>query len=47
MTSKFELLLNNEMNDIYITESMQTYWLHMLDAYREERDKPYSDDFNL
>ena len=37
----------NKVNNIYLTEIMQIYWLHMLDAYWYERDAPYSDDFEL
>ena len=40
MTSKFELF-SKKMNNIYLTESMQTYWLQMLDEYWDEKDTPY------
>ena len=45
MTSKLGLFSNIKTNTLYLTENMRTYWLHMLYSYREERDKPYSDDF--
>ena len=35
MTSKFGLFSKNKMNNIYITESMQTDWLHMIYEYWE------------
>ena len=35
------------MNDIYLTESMQTDWLQMLDEYWDEKDTPYSDDIDF
>ena len=47
MTSKFELFSTGKMNNLYITESMQTNWMHMLDDYRDEKDTPYSDDYDL
>ena len=33
MTYTFELFSKKKMNYLYLTESMQTYWLHMLDEY--------------
>ena len=47
MTPKFELFSKNEMNNLYQTEIMQTYWLQMLDKYRDERDTPYSGIFEF
>ena len=47
MTSKFELFSKNKMNNLYLTESMQTDWLHMLDEYWDKKDTPCSDDFYL
>ena len=35
------------MNNIYLTESIQTDWLHMFDKYWYERNTPYSDDFEF
>ena len=35
------------MNPLYLTGIIQTYWLQMLDEYWDERDTPYSDDFEL
>ena len=35
------------MNNIYLTEIIRTYWLQMLDEYLDEKDTPYSDDFDL
>ena len=45
--SKFELFSKNMMNNIYITESMRKYWMHILDEYLDEEDTPYSDGFNF
>ena len=45
MTSKFELFSKNKINTIYITESMLTYWLQMLDKYWNKVDTPYSSGF--
>ena len=36
-----------KMNNLYLTESMRTYWLHMSYEYWDERDTPYSDDFEF
>ena len=41
MTSKFELFSNHKMNNIYLTESMQTDWLYILYRYWDEKDTPY------
>ena len=35
------------MNNIYLTETMQTYWIQMLDEYWYKTNKPYSDDYDL
>ena len=35
------------MNIIYLTESIQADWLHMLDEYWDERDTPYPDGFDF
>ena len=35
------------MNDIKLTKTIQTYWLHLLDEHRRERDTSYSDYFEL
>ena len=35
------------MNNLYLTKSMRTDWLHMLDEYWDEKDTPYSDDFDF
>ena len=40
MTSKFELFSNNKINHIYLTESMLTDWIQMLDEYWEKRYAP-------
>ena len=47
MTSKFEQFSQKKMNNIYLTEIIRTYWLQMLDEYFDEKDTPYSDDFDL
>ena len=31
MTPKFGLFSKNKINNLYLTETMVTYWLHMLD----------------
>ena len=41
MTSKFELFSDNKMNNIYLTEIMQTDWLYILDRNWDEKDTPY------
>ena len=35
------------MNNIYLTETMQTDWIQMLDEYWYKTNKPYSDDYDL
>ena len=45
MTFNFELFSKIKINALYITESMRTYWLYILDEYWEEKDTPYSEDF--
>ena len=35
------------MNNLYLTESVHTYWLQMVDEYWDEKDTPYSDYFGL
>ena len=35
------------MNNLYITERMRTYWLHVSDELWDEKYTPYSDDFDL
>ena len=47
MTSNFEAFSKNKMVVPYITESMWTDWLQMLDEYREKVDTSYSSDFDL
>ena len=47
MTSKFEFFSKKKMNALYITEIMQTDWLHMLYGYWEERYTPYSFDLDF
>ena len=47
MITKFGLFLENKTNALYITEIIQTYWIHMLDEYLEEEDTAYSYDFNF
>ena len=47
MTSKFESFSKSKNNNLYLTESMQTDWLHMLDDYLNEKDTPYSDGFDF
>ena len=47
MTSKLELFSRGKMNHLYLTESMLTYRLQMLDEYWDEKDTPYSDYFYL
>ena len=46
-TTRFELFSKIKTNYLYLTESMQTYWVHMLDEYSEERDTPHLDDFEF
>ena len=41
MTSKFEFFSSNNINILYLTEIMQTYWLEMLDEYWDEKGTPY------
>ena len=38
---------NNKMDALYLTESMQTYRLKMLDELRDEVHRPYSGDFSF
>ena len=45
MTSKLDFFSNKKISALYTTESIQTYWLHMLDEYWDEGDTPYSDCF--
>ena len=47
MTSKFGLFSENNMIAIYLTESMKTDWLQILDEQWEELDTPYSDYFGF
>ena len=35
------------MDHIYLTESMQKYWLQILDEYWDEKDIPYSDYYDF
>ena len=35
------------MNNIYLTESMQKYWLNMLDEYLDGKFTTYSDGFDF
>ena len=44
MTSNFELF-QRKKNDLYLTEIIRTYWIHILDEYRDEKYTPYSDGF--
>ena len=44
MTYKFEFFSKKQMTNIYLTESMRSDWLHMLDDYWDEKYTPYSDD---
>ena len=46
MTSKFEFF-QKKKNNLYLTESMPTDWMHMLDKNWDERNIPYSEDYNL
>ena len=47
MTSKFGFFSEKKMIDIYLTESMKTYWQQMLYEQWEEIDTPYSDGFGF
>ena len=47
MTSKFEIFSNKKIDDLYLTESMQTYLLRMSDKYWDEVDTPYPGDFDF
>ena len=47
MTSKFELFSKKKIKDLYLTESMQKHWLHMLDEYWHEKYTPLSNDFDF
>ena len=35
------------MNNLYLTEIMQTDWLQMLDECWDEKDTPYPDDYDF
>ena len=41
MTPKFELFSKKNVNALYLTVSMQTYWVQMLDEYWYEGDTTY------
>ena len=47
MTSKLGLFSEKQMIALYLTESMKTDWLQMLDEKWEKIDTPYSDDFGF
>ena len=47
MTSKFEVFSRNNMDALYMKESIETDWLQMLYEYSEEEDTPYSGGFDL
>ena len=42
---KFELFSKKIFNNTYLTGIIQLDWLHMLDAYWDEKYMPCSDDF--
>ena len=46
MTSRFDFS-KSKMDSLYITESMKTYWLQILDEYWDEGDTPHSGDFGF
>ena len=39
--------LREKTNHLYLTEIMKTDWLHMLDDYWNEKDTPYSDEYDF
>ena len=47
MTSKFEIFSNKKMDDLYLTESMQTYLLQISVEYWDEVDTPYPGEFDF
>ena len=47
ITSKFKLFSREKMDVLYLTESMRTDWLHMLDEYWDGVDTPYAGGFYL
>ena len=47
ISTKFDFFSEKKMDALYLTESMLTEWLHMLDAYCDEKDTSYSDDFGF
>ena len=46
MTSKF-VFFKEKMDALYLTENMQTYWIHMTYEYWKEGDTPYYDGFGI
>ena len=45
MTSKSELFSKNKIYNLYLSESMRTYWLQVLDDSWDGKDASYSDDY--
>ena len=47
MTSKIEFFSKKKVNDLYLTKSILTDWLQMLDDNWDEKDTSYLDDPDL
>ena len=47
MRSKFEAFSKNNMDALYITESMQKEWFQIMDEYWDEVNKKYSGGFGF
>ena len=47
MISKFEAFTNHKLNPFYLTDSMRTEWLQILDEYWDEERTHFSSSFGL